>query len=104
MVVTYKITSPYVNTPQRNFLVEHLEFYENRPVPADDSDDLIALSPKHEFRPDLLSTELYGTPNLWWIFSVRNPNLIVDPIYDLKSGIEIFVPTKNRVFNNILGL
>ena len=49
MVVTYKITSPYVNTPQRNFLVEHLEFYENRPVPADDSDDLIALSPKHEF-------------------------------------------------------
>ena len=104
MVVTYKTSSPYVNTPQINFLVVHLDFYENRPVPADDSDELIALSPKHQLRPDLLSAELYGTPDLWWIFIVRNPNLIVDPIYDFKSGLEIFVPTKSRVFNNILGL
>ena len=27
MVVTYKTTSPYVNTPQRNFLTEYLDFY-----------------------------------------------------------------------------
>ena len=104
MVETYAKTSPYVNTPQRNFLIEYLDFYENRPVPSDDSDELIALSPKHEQRPDLLSAELYGTPNLWWVFAVRNPNIIIDPIYDLKSGLEIFVPTKNRMFNNILGL
>ena len=103
MPVIYENTSPYVNTPQRNFLIEYLDFYTNRPVPADDTDELIAIGPKYQLRPDLLSNSLYGTTKLWWIFAVRNPNIIIDPIYDLKSGIEIFVPTKTRMFNNILG-
>jgi hypothetical protein len=28
---------------------------------------------------------------------VRNMNVIEDPIFDLQSGIEIFVPTRDRV-------
>lgn len=103
MVIQYKNTSPYFKTAQINFLIEYLDFYENRPVFADFSDELIAIDPKFHQRPDFLSNNLYGTPDLWWTFAVRNPNLIIDPIYDLVSGMEIFVPTRKRMFSNILG-
>ncbi len=103
MTIEYKKTSPYLNTPQINFLIQYLDFYQNRPVRSDVSDELIAVDPKFHQRPDLLSNDLYGTPDLWWTFAVRNPNLIIDPIYDLVSGMEIFVPTRQRMFSNILG-
>jgi len=103
MVVEYKNTSPYANTPQRNFLIEYLDLYVNRPILTDDSDELIIIDSKFHHRPDLLSFELYGTPDLWWTFMVRNPNLIIDPIYDLVSGLEIFVPTRKRMLTSILG-
>lgn len=104
MAVEYKRTSPYFKTDQINFLISYLGFYTNRPIFADLSDELIAIDPKYNFRPDLLSTAHYGTPDLWWTFAVRNPDLIIDPIYDLKAGLEIFVPTRKRMFSNILGI
>lgn len=104
MVIEYKRTSPYFKTDQRNFLISYLDFYEERPIPSDLSDEFIVIDPKYNFRPDLLSANLYGTPNLWWTFMVRNPNLMIDPIYDLTAGLEIFVPTRKRMFSNILGI
>lgn len=101
MAVIYKKNSPYFKTPQRNFLVEFLDFYTVRSIPEDDTDDIIIISAKFNERPDLLSNELYGTPDLWWVFIVRNPNQIIDPINDLVSGLEIFVPTKQRLFSLI---
>ena len=103
-MVEYKKTSPYANTDQINFQILYLDFYNERPVTADLSDELIALDPKYHQRPDLLSADLYGTPDLWWTFIVRNPNIMVDPIYDLVSGMELFVPTRKRMFSEILGL
>ncbi len=104
MVIEYNRTSPYFKTDQKNFFISYLDFYTDRPIPADLTDEFIAVGSKFHHRPDLLSNELYGTPNLWWIFMVRNPNLIIDPIYDLKAGLEIFVPTRKRMFTNILGI
>jgi len=104
MVVQYIRTSPYFKTDQKNFFISYLDFYTERPVPADLSDEFIVIDAKFDLRPDLLSNALYGTPTLWWTFAVRNPNLIIDPIYDLKSGLEIFVPTRKRMFSNILGI
>lgn len=103
MVVEYTKTSPYVNTPQRDLFIEYLDIYTNRPVVTDDSDEFIVIGPRFHQRPDLLSTELYSTPQLWWVFVVRNPNLMIDPIFDLKSGLEIFVPTRKRMLTSILG-
>lgn len=103
MAVTYKKNSPYFTTPQRNFLVEFLDILNFRSIPGDDTDELIVLSPKFNERPDLLSNELYGTPDLWWVFTVRNPDTIIDPIYDFVTEIEIFVPTRQRIFS-LLGL
>ena len=99
MPVTYKKTSPYFATPQRNFLVEFLDILNFISIPGDDTEELIVLSPKFNERPDLLSNELYGTPDLWWVFIVRNPDTIIDPIYDFVTEIEIFVPTRQRIFS-----
>lgn len=99
MVVIYKKNSPYFTTPQRNFLVEYLDVLTFTPIPEDDTDELIVLSPQFNERPDIFSNELYGTPDLWWVFMVRNPDIIIDPIYDFVTEIEIFIPTKQRILS-----
>lgn len=101
MVVTYTKGSPYFNTEQRNDLVSYLGFMEFRDIPSDATDMAISVSTKFHQRPDLLSNDLYGTPELWWIFIVRNPDQMVDPIYDLVAGLDLFVPTKQRVLASV---
>ncbi len=103
MTAIYKKSSPYFKTPQRNFLIEFLDFLTFRDIPDDDTDEVIIISAKFNERPDLLSNELYGTPDFWWIFAVRNPDELIDPIYDLVAGLEIVVPTRQRLFS-LLGL
>lgn len=102
MVVNYKKSSPYYSTDQYNYFIPYLGFYSPRPVSQHSSDKIIRIGPEHEHRPDLLSYELYNTPDYWWVFMVRNPDLFQDPIYDLVSGMELMVPTKSRLLK-ILG-
>jgi hypothetical protein len=40
---------------------------------------------------------------LWWVFSMRNPNIIQDPIFDLTSGIAIYLP-KIGTIKSALGI
>ena len=103
MPINYKNTSPYFNTPQRNFVVSYLDIINFRTIASDPSDTPIVVSPKFNQRPDLLANDLYGQPDLWWIFSMRNPNQLIDPIYDLVTDLEILVPTRQRLFS-LLGI
>ena len=103
MPITYTKGSPYFNTIQKNDLVSYLDFIEFRDIPDDDTDEIIIIDTKFHQRPDLLSHSLYGTTALWWIFIVRNPDQMVDPIFDLVAGLELFAPTKQRALN-IVGL
>lgn len=103
MPVTYQPSSPYYATAQRNYIIEHLDFYQVRPIPSDTTDSIISVPAKFNQRPDLLSNDLYQTPNLWWVFIVRNPNAMDDPIYGLITDLEIYAPTKIRIFS-LLGL
>lgn len=89
-----KTTSPYYETPIKDF---YLDIWRKRNIPPQDDDILITVEPKYESRPDLLAQDLYGTPRLWWVFAVRNMDLLVDPLEDLKAGIQIFAPTKDRI-------
>ena len=41
--------------------------------------------------------ELYGTVRLWWLFALRNPDILVDPIEDFKAGVTIFLPSGESV-------
>lgn len=89
MAQNSKDTSQYFSTPTENW---YLGLWNNRKVPSSDFDKIIIIPPAYDQRPDLLSQELYGTPKLWWVFCVRNPDLITDPMADFVAGLEIFVP------------
>jgi len=34
---------------------------------------------------------------LWWVFALRNPDVIKDPIRDFKTGVVIIVPPLSAV-------
>ena len=89
MSQNFKDTSPYILTPVKN---DYLDLWVPRNVPSSDFDNIIIIPPEFNQRPDLLSQQEYGTPRLWWVFCIRNPDLIVDPINDFVSGLEIYVP------------
>jgi len=61
------------------------------------SDSILFVTDQYAQRPDLLSQDLYGTVRLWWVFAMINPDIIKDPIFDLKPGIEIRVPDKSQL-------
>lgn len=48
-------------------------------------------------RPDILALKLYGSTALWWVFALRNPDTIKDPIRDFKSGTQIKLPSMESV-------
>jgi len=97
--VDYKNSSPYSATQQTSWFLSNMTY---RDIPRDGSDQIKILESRYENRPDLLSYDLYGTPNYWWVFMVVNPDKIKDPIYDFKPGMVIFTPTVNRL-TQILG-
>jgi len=94
----YLPSSPYYNTPQVNVdNLPYLDFWSQVFVRPNNSDTLMTLDPMYQYRADLLSYSLYGTPQLWWVFMLRNPNIIKDPIWDFVTGITIYVPTRTSL-------
>ena len=96
--VTYATYSPYYTTPQNEFFLLH---YNHRKIPRDGTDETIIIDNKYQYRPDLLAYDRYGNPGLWWIFASHNPDILIDPIWDFKAGLEIICPTRQRVTNFI---
>jgi alpha-L-fucosidase len=88
-MATYSATSPYYNTGYTQF---YLDVMIDRPIPKEDDDLVITINTVYEYRPDLLSFDLYDTPALWWVFYQRNPNTLTAPPLDFKAGTAIFVP------------
>lgn len=95
--VNYDNRSPYKNTSQVNRYVQYLDFWSPVTIPPAADDRVIKVESKYNNRPDLLAFDLYGSAQLWWIFAARNPDIINDPIYDLKQNITIYVPVKTSM-------
>lgn len=89
MPANSKETSQYLNTPLKN---GYLDIMVPRPVPSSPFDPIMKVPSEFNQRPDLMSQQQYGTPRLWWVFSVRNPDIFEDPINDFISGTEFYVP------------
>jgi hypothetical protein len=64
----------------------------DRPIPKEGDDLVMTINTVYEYRPDLLSYDLYDTPSLWWVFYQRNPNTLTAPPLDFKAGVNIYVP------------
>lgn len=99
MAAKYSIASPYYNTPLWG---PFLDVWNPRNIPADVTDAIYQIDPPYATRPDLLAYDLYGDANLWWVFAVRNPDVLLDPVLDFVPPNIIYVPTKS-VINRLLG-
>ncbi len=60
-------------------------------------DAVYTIEPDYDERPDVLADKLYGSSELWWVFALRNPDILVDPLEDFTSGKEIFIPSTSAI-------
>jgi hypothetical protein len=88
--MAYATNSPYYATDIVNN--QFLDIMINRPIPVDPTDVYFIITGAYNLRPDLLAYDLYNDPKLWWVFAQRNPNRLVDPFFDFKIGLGIYVP------------
>lgn len=93
-----KTSSPYYNTPIKDFYLDVLTFRE---IPASSNDQIVTIEAKYENRPDLFASDFYGSPRLWWVLAVRNMDILIDPIADFKAGVQIFVPASDSIANMV---
>ena len=97
---SYSSSSPYAQT--RTF-GNFLDVMINRPISKLDDDVLYAIDKVYEYRPDMLASDLYGNSALWWVFAQRNPNVLKDPLFDFRAGVQIYIP-KKATLQSDLGL
>jgi hypothetical protein len=98
--VNYSKSSPYADTkPFGNFL----DTLNYRSIPARPDDVMYTIDRVYKYRPDLLAYDLYGDAALWWVFAVRNPNTLKNPLGDFLPGVSIAIP-KQATIKNALGL
>lgn len=89
-----KPANPYYGTSVRDF---YLDLWNAREVPPSSNDELLVIQPKHDKRPDLLAYDIYGTPRLWWVFAMRNKDVLIDPVEDFVAGTTIYIPAMETV-------
>ena len=59
------------------------------------TDIIYSVPPAGEHRLDLISTQFYGVPDLWWILA--NVNNIADPLVAVPANSRIRVPSRDRL-------
>ena len=96
----YNANSPYYTTTFSNGYLGIANF---RNIPKNKDDVLFELTKKYEHRPELLANDLYGDVGLWWVFAVRNKDLIQDPVFDMVAGLKIYLPQQESL-NLALGI
>lgn len=99
--MSYPATSPYYYTDIVN--EQYLDFMVNRSIITDSTDALWTITATYDLRPDLLAYDLYEDSRLWWVFAQRNPNILVDPLFDFREGVNIYIPPAN-LLRQSLGL
>lgn len=86
---SYKNESPYRATPiAGNFML----YYVHRSIDPH-NEDILAIIDDQSYveRPDRLAQDMYGDPDLWWVFGVRNG--WEDPVFDMKLTVSLYVPS-----------
>lgn len=99
MAAEYNRYSPYYTTPMYG---KFLDVASLPVIPKSIDDVLFQVNQTYQYRPDLLAFDLYGDANLWWVFALRNPNNIQDPVFDMRIGNRIYLPKKETI-TSVLG-
>lgn len=66
-------------------------------IPKNENDISYRIDSGYNNRPDLLAYELYENSHLWWVFSLRNPDILRDPIRDFRTGVIIRIPERGII-------
>jgi hypothetical protein len=99
-MTVYSKTSPYADTAIN---ASYLDIIAFRDLPNELDDILFEVPEQYAYRPDLLAYDLYRDSRLWWVFSVRNKDLIQDPVFDMFPGQKIYLP-KQSTMTRVLGI
>ena len=89
--VTYSKYSPYYGTPYQGTFLDVANLPKIR---KNSTDKIYVINSVYNLRPDMLASDLYGNPALWWVFAMRNPNVLKDPLFDFIIGKSIYLPEK----------
>ena len=84
----------FKNTSANSF---YRDYYEDINIKFDSTDYYVVINEEHHLKPGKMAEVLYGTSDLFWIFSYFNRDIINDPLFDFTSGKIIRVPEKNRL-------
>jgi hypothetical protein len=90
----YSKLSPYVNTRTVNGYLDIISFID---LPGETDDIQFTITSLYMHRPDLLAYDIYGDAQLWWVFAVRNKDIIKDPVYDFIPGQVIHLPQLDSI-------
>jgi hypothetical protein len=90
MLGNYKQGSPYYKTPLWG---PFLDLWNGITIPSDPTDARYQIDPPYNLRPDLLAHDMYKDTNLWWVFAVRNPDVLLDPVFSFVAPTVIYVPS-----------
>jgi hypothetical protein len=94
MAASYSKTSPYYGT---QLWGKFLDVWPGKTLSADATDAIYQIDSIYDLRPDLLANDLYQDPSLWWVFAVRNPDVLVDPLLNFTTGRIIYIPSKATI-------
>ena len=89
---TYRSDSFYASTKNIDF---YLDMWNPSLNITTTGDTQIEIETKYNLRPDLMAYDMYGSPNYWWVFALKNKDKLIDPVEDFKAGMTITVPPKN---------
>jgi len=65
------------------------EIYKRVPIPLSENDRYTVVEAQHQYRPDLMSYEIWGFSDYWWVLLAANN---IWDIYDFKIGTNIRIP------------
>lgn len=82
------INSEVVYYGEQKFIT--FETYLRSPYVSNGSESVMLITKGIEYRPDLVSYDVYGIPDLWWKILEANS---MNDIWDFKVGITIFIPS-----------
>ena len=94
----YTASSPYANTSSTNGALNLLNV---RSFPHLKDDLIYEIDHQYNHRPDLLAYDLYNNSGLWWVFAQRNPNTLIDPVFDFITGLQIYLPQQLTLQNSL---
>lgn len=61
------------------------------------TDDYYTVQGDRQGRLDLISQDLYGTTDLWWLIAWANN--IIDPFSEVPAGIRLVIPPQSEAYN-----